>query len=115
MFPGMNPRKMQQMMRQMGIQQKEIAATEVIIKTSENEIIISNPSVAKVNMMGQETFQISGEIHERAISTTPDISTEDVQTVMEQANVNEETARKAIENASGDLAEAILSLQKQEE
>jgi nascent polypeptide-associated complex subunit alpha len=110
MFPGMNPRKMQQMMKQMGIQQVDIPATEVIIKTAEKEIVVLNPTVAKVNMMGQETFQISGEIQERAISTTPDISSEDVKTVMGQTHVSEEKAREAIEKAEGDLAQAIMDL-----
>ena len=63
-------------------------------------------------MMGQETFQISGEIQEREVSTTPDISQEDVQTVMQQASVDEATAQKAIEDAQGDLAQAIMSSQK---
>src|SRR3989344_9213186 len=99
MLPGMNPRKMQQMMKQLGIQQVDIPATEVIIRTKDKEIIITNPSVAKVNMMGQETFQISGEIEERDSSTTPQISPEDIQTVMEQTGVNKATALKAIEEA----------------
>ena len=107
----MNPRKMQQMMKQLGIQQTEIPANEVIIKTSEKEIIIRNPSVSKVNMMGQETFQISGEIEERNLNT--EISQEDIRTVMDQANVSMEKARAAIEEAHGDLAEAILNLSKQ--
>jgi len=106
----MNPRKVQQMMKQMGIQQQDIPAIEVIIKTRDKEIVITNPSVAKVNMMGQETFQISGEVHERSISTTPDISEEDVKTVMDQVSVSEEKAREAIEEANGDLAEAIMNL-----
>ncbi len=112
MFPGINPRKMQQMMKQMGIQQVEIPATEVIIKTETKEIRIVNPSVSKVNMMGQETFQISGEIHEQELSTAPEISAEDIKTVMEQADVDENTAKAAIEEANGDLAEAIISLSK---
>ncbi|MBT4935302.1 nascent polypeptide-associated complex protein [Candidatus Woesearchaeota archaeon] len=115
MFPGMNPRKVQQMMKQMGVQQVDIPATEVIIKTDEKEIIITSPSVAKVNMMGQETFQISGTIEERALLTTPDISEDDVNTVMEQAHVDKDTAQKAIEDHNGDLAEAIMSLQKSDE
>jgi nascent polypeptide-associated complex subunit alpha len=114
MIPGMNPRKVQQMMKQMGIQQVDVPATEVIIKMEGKQIIITNPSVQKVNMMGQQTFQISGEIHEEELSSAPDISKEDVQTVMEQASVNEETARKAVEEAEGDLAEAIISLKKDE-
>ncbi len=110
MMPGLNPRKMQQMMKQLGIQQVDIPAIEVIIRTANKEIIITSPSVAKVNMMGQETFQISGEIEERSLSVTPDISEEDVQAVMDQAGVNETTARKAIEKHQGDLAEAIMDL-----
>lgn len=103
------------MMKQMGIQQVDIPATQVIIKTEEKEIIISNPSVAKVNMMGQENFQISGDIQERDISTAPDISEDDVKTVMEQTGKSEGESRKAIAEAEGDLAEAIMSLTKKEE
>ena len=111
MFPGMNPRKMQQMMKKMGIQQVDIPATQVIIKTEDKEIIVDNPSVAKVNMMGQQTFQISGEISEKELSTEPEISEDDIKTVMEQADVDEGTAKQAIADAKGDLAKAILSLQ----
>ncbi|MBT4538663.1 nascent polypeptide-associated complex protein [Candidatus Woesearchaeota archaeon] len=110
MIPGMNPRKMQQMMKQLGMTQVDIPAIEVIIKTAEKNIIITNPSVAKVNMMGQENFQISGEIHEQELDTTPEISEEDVKTVMDQTGKDEATARKAIEDAQGDLAEAIMKL-----
>ena len=109
----MNPRKMQQMMKQLGIQQVEIPATEVIIKTKDKTIVITNPSVSKVNMMGQENFQISGDVHEEQVSTVPDISEEDIKTVMEQTGTDRNTARKAIEKAEGDLAEAILNLKNE--
>ena len=108
MIPGMNPRKMQQMMKQLGIQQVDIPATEVIIKTEEKTITIRNPSVAKVNMMGQETFQISGEIEEQDNKAA--ISEEDIKTVMQQANVDRAKARQALEDADGDLADAIMNL-----
>lgn len=111
MMPGMNQRQMKQMMQKMGMQQQEIDAVEVIIRTNEKEIVITNPQVIKVNMMGQKTYQVVGEEHERSIDTTAEISEEDVQTVMEQANVSEEEAKKAIEEAQGDLAEAIMNLQ----
>jgi nascent polypeptide-associated complex subunit alpha len=110
MIPGMNPRQMRQAMKRMGIQQEDILATEVIIRTPTEEIVILNPSVQKVNMMGQWTYQIAGEEHLRAPETTPEISEDDVQTVMEQAEVDEETAREAIEHAEGDLARAIMNL-----
>jgi len=110
MFPGIDPRMMKQAMKRMGIQQQEIDAVEVIIKTSDKEIIVTNPSVSKINMAGQETFQIVGNIEERAASTEPDISEDDIKTVMEQANCPEEEAKTAIKANKGDLAAAILSI-----
>ncbi len=111
MFPGMNPRMMKQAMKRMGIKQEEIDdAEQVIIKCSGREIIIDNPQVSRVNMMGQDTFQVVGEISERKPDSTPDISDEDVKTVMDQCGVSEDEARKAIEDAEGDLAKAIMEL-----
>jgi len=117
MFPGMNPRKVQQMMKQLGVQQVDIPAVEVIIRTENKEIVISNPSVAKVNMMGQETFQISGHAEERSLSSvsSPEISEEDITTVMQQAHVSKQQAKKALEDHSGDLAAAIMELTEQAE
>lgn len=112
MFPGMNPRKMAQAMKKMGIAQQEVDATEVIIKCADKEIVITNPSVSKVNAMGQQTYQIVGEEHERDLDTTPDINEDDIKTVMEQANVDEEKAKEALEAAKGDLAKAIMDLQE---
>ena len=107
----MNPRKMQQMMKKMGIQQQEIDAQEVIIKTKDKQLIFSQPQVSKVNMMGQDTFQIIGVPEEKLLSTTPDINEDDISTVMEQAEVSKEEAEKALKESKGDLAKAILSLQ----
>jgi len=110
MFPGMNPRQMQQAMKKMGIQQTEIEAKEVIIKTADKELVFTNPQVAKINMMGQATYQVIGEPEERALSTEPDISEDDIKTVMEQADVDKKTALAAIKKHKGDLAEAIMEL-----
>lgn len=106
MVPKINPREMQKMMQRLGIQQQNIEAEEVIIKCKDKELVIKNPDVAKVNMMGQETFQIMGKVEERSISK---ITEEDIKTVMEQANVSREKALKALEENNGDLAAAILS------
>ncbi len=105
---------MQQAMKKMGIQQVDVPAIKVIIQTADKEYVFDHPSVAKVNMMGQETYQIVGEAEERSLSSTPEISEDDIKTVMEQTGVGKEEAQKAIEEAKGDLAEAILSLQKTE-
>ena len=107
---NINSRQMQQAMKRMGIQQQEIPATEVIIRTAEKEIVITNPSVQKVNMMGQWSYQVSGPEQERSLDTIPEINEEDIQTVMEQTGADEATAKAAIEEADGDLAQAILNL-----
>lgn len=110
MIPGMNPRQMQKMMKQMGIQQQEIDAHRVEIFCSDKKIIIEPADVSKVNMMGQQTFQVVGEIREESLDSTPEINDEDIQTVVEQTGVSEEDARAAIEECEGDLAEAIMKL-----
>jgi nascent polypeptide-associated complex subunit alpha len=103
---GINPKQMQAMMKQMGINQTEIPSSKVIIEKEDGgKIIIDNPSVLKVKMQGQETFQISGDISENKEK----FSEEDVKTVMEKANCNREKALNALEK-TGDLAEAILEL-----
>jgi len=112
MIPGMNKRQAEQMMRQLGMKSEEIEAIEVTIKTPQKEIIISNPNVTKINMMGQDTFQVVGRITERALSSEPDISDDDIQTVIDSTNTSREEALRAIKEANGDLAKAILELKK---
>ena len=120
MFPGMgmNPKQMQKIMQQLGINMTDIDASEVIIKTSSGDIIVSNPKVTKMKVQGQETFQVVGQVSEgdeEAVSASDsseevEISEEDVKMVMDQTGVSEEKAKEALENAGGDLAKAILEL-----
>lgn len=108
MIPGMNPKLMKQAMKKMGVKQEEIEAQEVIIKCSNKQIRVLNPQVVKINMMGQESLQITGDLQEEELGT---FSKEDIKTVMEQTSCTEEEAVKAL-NEKGDLAEAILYLKK---
>ena len=101
-----NPRQLEKMARKMGIQSETIEAEEVIIRGSEKDIVIHNPQVAKVNMMGQETFQISGEVEERE---RDDFSDEDVEMVAEKTGVSNKDARAALQRYGG-IAEAIVGL-----
>lgn len=110
MFPGLNPKKMQAVMKQMGISQNEIDANRVIIEKDDKNIIINNPSVTQINMQGQETFQISGEISEEENEETENSTDEDIKTIMEKVNCLEQEAKLALEKAGGDMTEAILSL-----
>jgi nascent polypeptide-associated complex subunit alpha len=105
-----NPRDLQKAMQRMGVQQKDIEAIEVIIRCEDKDIIIQNPSVAKVSMMGQESWQVSGKAIEKSRSSEPDIREEDIKTVMDQTGKSKDEALQAIKDAKGDLAEAILKL-----
>jgi NACalpha-BTF3-like transcription factor len=60
--------------------------------------------------VGGKTRQIIGEPEERALSSEPEISEDDIKTVMEQAKVDKKTALAAIKKHKGDLAEAIIEL-----
>lgn len=112
MFPGIDPKMMKMAMKKMGIKQEEIEAKEVVIKLADKEIVVKNPSVQKVNMMGQETFQISGEIEERGLEANYEkFNSDDVKTVAEQAGCSEAEAKKALDE-TGDIAEAILKLKQ---
>ncbi len=109
MIPGMNPRQMQGMMKKLGIQQKEIDAEEVVIKLRDSrELVIKNPQVSKINMMGQETFQIIGDYEEREKG----FDEKDVQMVMEQASCSKKDALEALKKSDGDIAKAIVHAQK---
>ena len=111
MFPGINPREMQKAMKRLGIKQEEIDAELVIIKAHDKDLVIKNPHVSKVNMMGQETFQIVGDITEVYKEQKIDISEDDMLTVMGQTNCNREEAFEALKENNGNLAQAILKLQ----
>ena len=104
----MDERALKAAMKKMGIQSQDVECSEVIIKSGSTEIVITNPHVSKVNMMGQITFQVIGNVTER--EAKPEISQDDIKTVMEQASVDEEAAIKALELSKGDLAAAIISL-----
>ena len=93
-------------MKQMGIKQEEIDALRVVIETPEKNIIIEPASVMKINMQGNESFQISGDVREEPKML---FSQEDINTIMEKTGVTEDKARKALEETN-DLADAILKL-----
>lgn len=111
MFPGLgglSPKKMQAMMKQLGMGQEEIPASRVVIEKSRGKIVIENPSVTKISVQGQESFQVSGDIKEE--NEEQGISEEDIKTVIEKTNSTKKEAVSALENSDGDLAEAILKL-----
>jgi nascent polypeptide-associated complex subunit alpha len=106
MFPGMNQAMMKQAMKKMGIKQEELDASEVIIKLKDKNLIIRNPAVTKINMQGQESFQIVGEVEEKE-----NVNEDDIKTVIEQTNCSRKEAIEALKKYD-DIAESIISLKK---
>ena len=110
MIPGVNPRQLKQMMKQLGMSQTDIDVSEIRINTRDGKILVfENPSVQKVVMQGQETYQITGaptRIEEAKLEVN--ISDEDIEMVASEAKVSKEEARKALEETNGDIAEAIV-------
>lgn len=107
MFGGINPKQMQGMMKKMGIAQEEIDAVRVVIECDDRNIIIENPSVMKIKMQGNESFQISGEVSEEESSG---FSEEDIKMVMEKTGKSKEDVVEALEKNEGDIAQAIVEL-----
>ncbi|MCL2032458.1 MAG: nascent polypeptide-associated complex protein [Methanomassiliicoccaceae archaeon] len=113
---GVNPRQMQQAMKKMGIKQTTIDnATEVIIRTTDKEIVLTNVEVVLVDMQGSRSYQISGDEEIRKPGSTgpaaaPSFPAVDIELVMSQTGCDKERAVKALEDANGQPAEAILKI-----
>ncbi len=114
MIPGINPRDLKQAMKKMGMSQEEIPATRVIIYSEGKSLVIDSPTVSKVTMMGEETYQVTGNA--QWVETQTQISNQDIETVQESAECPREEAEEALKSTKGDIAEAILKItQKQKE
>ncbi|UCG95770.1 MAG: nascent polypeptide-associated complex protein [archaeon] len=101
-----NPKQIQQAMKKMGIKSEEVDAEEVVIRCRGRNIVIKEPSVSKIKMGTQETFQVMGKVSEEPAEK---FSQDDVKLVTEQTGCSEEEALKALEE-TGDMAEAIMKL-----
>ncbi len=132
----MNPRKMKQMMNQMGIDLTELDAEEVIIRTPDEELVFHDADVQRMDAQGQQTYQIVGEPDTRprgegtdadadadadaegaddaaddAATAGAEIPDDDVEIVAARTGVSEDDARAALEETDGDLAAAVERLE----
>ena len=106
MMPGMDPKQMQKLMKQMGIKSEELAATKVTIELKEGgRLVIFEPNVIQIEMDGEKTFQIGGKMHEEK-----EAGEDDIRMVMESAGCSREEAQNALRETGGDIAEAIIHL-----
>ncbi len=109
MMPGMNPKKMKQMMKQLGMKMEQLEDVESItIKTAGGEYIFDAAEVVVTTMQGIKTYQITGDA--RFVPAEIEIPQEDVMLVAEQAQVTVAEAEAALKEAEGDIAAAILNL-----
>ncbi len=123
----MNPRKMKQMMNQMGIDLTEIDAEEVVIRTADEEMVFHDAEVQKMDAQGQATYQIVGEpdVRPRGEGGAPEVEAgeaeededasaipeSDIDIVAGRTGVSNEEAREALEATDGDLAAAVERLE----
>ena len=107
MIPGMNSRQAQQMMKKMGISQVNLPIKRVIFEMEDSNLVIEDPSVTKISMQGQISYQVVGEESEES---TESFSKEDVEMVIEKTGKDEGEVREALEKSNGDIAEAIMEL-----
>ncbi len=108
------------MMKQMGIKTTEVDAAKVIIEKKDGtRLVVNEPSVSIIEMQGQKTLQVSGKFSEEAGQSGGESAEgkgsdaeSDVQLIVAQTGASEEAARKALEESGGDIATAILNLEK---
>ncbi|MCI4329575.1 MAG: Nascent polypeptide-associated complex protein [Thermoplasmata archaeon] len=129
MIPGgmRNQRQMELAMRRLGMTTEPIEGVEeVVIRTKDKEHVFQAPEVTILSVQGVRTYQVVGNVSVRARSAGPLVGSspaapsapaapvgppeEDVQLVMEQANVERSEALGALAAAGGEPAEAILKL-----
>ncbi len=104
MFGG--GKDMAKMMKQMGMDMEELDAEKVEVHLSdEKKLVFSKPEISKIEVQGQEVFQLQGNYSE-----VEDVSSEDIELVMEKTDCSESEAKEALKN-SEDVAEAIMNLQ----
>ncbi|MFB6362381.1 MAG: nascent polypeptide-associated complex protein [Halobacteriales archaeon] len=120
---GLNPRKMQKMMEQMGIDVTELDVASAVLQLDDGtELVFEGPDVTRMDARGQETYQVVGSPEEReaAEQSAGDdqeeaepsagddgIPEDDIALVAEQSGASAAEARAALEATGGDLAAAI--------
>ena len=110
MLGKINPKQIEEVMKRMGIAQTSIDAKRVIIELENKRIIIDEPSVTKVKMQGQTTFQIGGEEREESLNSEEELSEEDIEMVINKTKKSREEVVEFLKKNNGDIALAIMKL-----
>ena len=117
-----SPRALRRMQERLlssaGIEVNELGEADVTIDFGDRKVTLRRAKVVQVEGPIGKMYQIVGgeEVSGEAVPSAPgaeqgiEVSEEDVALVAAQAGVSEEEARRALIEAGGDLARAILSL-----
>ncbi len=110
-----NDRQMKQAMKKMGLKQTAVdGVPEVVIRTKDREIVITNAEVVCVEMSGTRSYQVSGTETERVVGADGEVRKsfpeEDVNLVMSQTGCDRARAVAALDAANGQPAEAIIQI-----
>jgi nascent polypeptide-associated complex subunit alpha len=113
-----NLRELRRMLKRYGVEVEELQGVKgVTISAEDYEIVIRDPQVAILNLGQQKVVQIVCSSLERVRrgageAPRPVVAEEDVEFVVEQTGVSREEAARAIAEAGGDVARAIMILQE---
>lgn len=108
---------MAKLMQQMGITTEEIDANRIVIEKKDGlRLVIENPSITQIDLKGQKMFQVTGEPREEQAGKKGKEETEektegeeDVEIIMRKTGASREQAQRALDEAGGNIAQAILS------
>jgi len=112
----LNPRELRRMLKRMGIQVEELSNVKSVSIVLDNyEIIIRNPQVSVMTIQGQKIYQVVGGQEEKievraeeGIVEEVRFSEDDINFVIEQTGVDRDLAIRALKEAGGDIAKAII-------
>ncbi|MFH0961344.1 MAG: nascent polypeptide-associated complex protein [archaeon] len=106
----MDVRNLQKIMKQMSTEELDAEKVEIFLADG-RKLVVERPAVVKMQVMGQTTFQVSGEVSETGSGTSPERSTDDARVVAEASGKTEEEAGRALEETGGDIAAAIIKFE----
>jgi len=112
----LSPRELRRLMKRFGVNVEEVKGVKSVTLTFEDkEVVIREPQIIVMNVQGQKIYQIvatSEEVIEgtKEIAEKVSFSEDDINFVIEQTGVSRDEAIKALREAGGDIAKAILLL-----
>ncbi len=104
-------RKAGRVARSMGMEMKPLPdVSEVVIRTAERELIITNPAVNEIESKDNTTFMVVADGYEEREVEKPQFSEDDVELICVRTGVDREKAVAALAECDGEVATAMVRL-----